>query len=308
MKATAHTEVYRPWSGRVEEGRLRFAPLLRTLVRTSVKRKLPLIVLYAPVVIGTIIFSFVVYAGFAIGQGETPSALGQGGDLIGALTSRMVSSTARQLLDVRDKVVGFHLATNVFSLFVVAWYGAGQIAEDRRLGAHLLYFARPIDRRDYLLAKFLTVAFFGALASVVPGLVICSVAVFASPEWSFLTEQWRVIVHTVTFGALTATLLASIVLAVSSLASRRTFALLGVFGYVLVSAALGRLLAVLQHERDFLAINPLQSCARVAGWLFGLKRNFPRIELTWALVSIGVTLLVAWWILWRRVRRMEVVA
>lgn len=308
MKAAAHTDVYRPYRGTAATSRWRFLALARTGIRTALKRKLPLLLLFAPLGIATVIFSFVVYAGFAMGQGETPSAFGQGGDLIGALTSQILSTTTKQLLDVRDKVIGFHLATNLFSLLAIAWYGAGLIAEDRRLGAHLLYFARPLTRLDYALAKFLVVAFFGALASIVPGLVICTVAVFASPEWSFLTQQGEVIVDTVAFGTLTTVVLSSVVLAVSSLASRRTFALLGVFGFVLFSSALGNVLAVVQHERDFRAIGLLPSMARVAAWIFDMRRGFPRFEVGYAWLAVSVAFVASWVILWTRVRRLEVVA
>ena len=77
----------------------------------------------------------------------------------------------------------------LFALLATAWYGSGLFCEDRRAGAHQLYFARPITRLDYFLGKFLVAAFFGACAILVPALVICLVASFSSPEWSFLKEE-----------------------------------------------------------------------------------------------------------------------
>src|SRR6188508_2919932 len=90
----------------------------------------------------------------------------------------------------------------LFALLAVAWYGAGVLAEDRRLGAHLLYFARPLTRLDYFLGKFLTVAFFGALASLVPGLFICLVAAWSSPKWSFIREESDVLWQTCAYASI----------------------------------------------------------------------------------------------------------
>jgi len=308
VKAATHTEVYRPYAGTLRTSRFRFLALARTCIRTAARRKLPLVILLAPPTIATVIYAFVVYTSFAIEQGSTPEAFGSGGDLLAFLGSKVMNSTARQLIQVRDTIVNFHLATNVFSLLLVAWYGAGQIAEDRRSGAHLLYFARPLTRLDYVLAKLTTVAFFGSLGALVPGLVICVVATFASPQWSFLTQQWDVILATIGFGALSTLVTSAIVLAVSSLASRRTFALIGVFAYVMLSGALGGILAALQRERDFRAIGILQSCARVAAWMFDIPRGFPRFSLELACLSIGITMCLCAWIVWTRVKRLEVVA
>ena len=308
MKAVANTEVYRRFEGGVRLSRLRSLPLARAGIRTLARRKLPLVVLLAPLAIATVIFSFVVYTRFALEAGTTPSALGGEGGAAGALAATMMASAAQNMIQVREMIVAVHLGTNVFSLLLMAWFGAGLIAEDRRVGAHLLYFARPLTKLDYLLGKFLTVAFFGALGALLPGLVICTVAAFASPEWSFLKQESDVILATIGFGTLWTVLVSSVVLAVSSLASRRTFALVGVFAFVLFTGALAAILAQVQRESDFRALSPFMSAARVAAWMFDLGRGAPRWSLPWAWTSVGATVLLAWIVLAWRARRLEVVA
>src|SRR5262245_64443084 len=103
---------------------------------------------------------------------------------------------AKTIIQVREQIVIFHIAMSLFTLLVIAWFGAGLIADDRRLGAHLLYFARPLSRSGYLVAKFLTLFFFGGIAVVAPGLVICIVATFASPDFGFLREEGSLIPRT----------------------------------------------------------------------------------------------------------------
>ncbi len=307
MKASTHTEVYRPFRGPLAPRRLRFVPLLAAGIKTACKKRLPLVLLLAPLAIGTVIFSFTVYAGFAIQEGAPPSALGSSGGAVSVIGQTLMGQRARQLIQARDMIVNFHLATNGFALLLMAWYGAGVLAEDRRLNAHLLYFARPLSRFDYLLGKFLTIAFFGVLGTIVPGLVICTVATFASPEWSFLKEEYDVIFSTLGFGLVCTTLIASIVLCVSSFATRRTFALIGVFATFMLTFALASILARLQRDSDFRMLSPMLATVRIATSMFSIKDGPMNWNLTLAWISAGSYVATAWFLVWVRTRRMDVV-
>ncbi|MDZ4774223.1 MAG: hypothetical protein SGI72_13920 [Planctomycetota bacterium] len=307
MKASTHTEVYRPFRGELTTRRMRFVPLLSSNLKTATKKRLPLVLLFAPLAIGTVIFSFTVYAGFAIQAGDPPSALGGGASIASIIGQALVSQRTQQLIQAREMIVNFHLATNMFSLLLMAWYGAGVLAEDRRLGAHLLYFARPLSRFDYLLAKFLVIATFGVLGAVVPGLVICTVATFASPEWSFLREEYDVIFSTIGFGLLWTVLVSSIVLCVSSLASRRSFALVGVFAVFMLTSATASIMAAMQRDSDFRALSPMLSAVRLATSIFELKARHASWNLTLAWSSVGAYILISWTLVWLRTRRMDVV-
>ena len=308
MKASANTEVYRPFKGTARTRHWRFVPLLAACIKTATKKRLPLVLLFGPLAIGTVIFAFVVYSSFAIQAGSPPSALGQPNGLVGAVGAALFAGRADQLIKAREMIVNFHLATNVFSMLLITWYGAGVLAEDRRLGAHLLYFARPLSRFDYLTAKFLSIAFFGALGAVLPGLVICTIATFASPEWSFIRSEYDVVLATVGFGSLWTVLVSSIVLCVSSLASRRMFALIGVFGVFMLVTATGNILAVLQKDPDFRALSPFMAAERIAVFLFDLKRRRAGMDLDLAWISVSSAILVSWIVTWWRVKRMDVVS
>ena len=176
MKAEMHGETWRPWSGTLDGQRLRFGPIVRAGLRIALRKKLPLVLLFLPPVVATIIFSFVVYTVAALAQGMVPAGLGAAGGAMGQALGGGQNSLAgdfvQQLVRVRERIVGFHLSTDLFSLLLMAWFGAGLLAEDRRSGAHLLYFARPLTRTDYLLGKFSIVALFGVLGSMLPGLVL----------------------------------------------------------------------------------------------------------------------------------------
>ncbi|MEO6595636.1 MAG: hypothetical protein ABIP94_12860 [Planctomycetota bacterium] len=307
MKAVANTEVYRPFAGPLRFSRLRALPLARANIKTALKRKLPLVILLAPIAIATVIFAFVVYTRFALEAGAPPSALGVQRNVAGALAATMMASAAQRMIETREMIVAFHLATNGFSLLLMAWFGSGLVADDRRLGANLLYFARPLTKLDYLLAKFLTVGFFGTLGALLPGVVICTVAAFASPEWSFVEQESDVILATFGFGLLMTTVVSSLVLAVSSLSQRRTFALIGVFAWFLITNAMATILSALQHEQDLRVLSPFFAAIRVAASMFDVRGAPPwSLPLSW--LCLGATVALSWLVCWVRVRKLEVVA
>jgi len=311
--ASTNTEIYRPYRGTLSTSGTRFLALVRSGVSAAVKNKLPLVVLFAPPAIATVIFSFVVYARFSLEAGAMPSALG-GPSPAGAIAAGF----ARTLIQVRDQIALFHVSMSYFTLLVIAWFGAGLIAEDRRAGAHLLYFSRPLTRSGYLAAKFLTLFLFALIAVLAPSLVICTVATFASPEWSFLKEEGRVVPASIVYAFLWASVWSSVMLAISSLFSSRTFALVGSFAFFAVSGAVSVLLVVLQRDPRFLMLSLQGHFQRIAVWIFDLRRfghasrgsgDHPAFEVgwdvRWSFLAVAAVAGIAWIILIARVRRLE---
>jgi hypothetical protein len=303
--ASTHTEIYRRFHGELARPRWRSAPIFRTGWAVATKRKLALL-LYFPPAIATVIFSFVVYGKFALESGVTPDVLGAGGGGVS-----MVGAAASTLIQVRDQILLCNVSVGFFALLIMGWYGSGLIAEDRRLGAHLLYFARPITYVDYALAKFCVVSSFGLIAVLVPGLVICLVAALASPHWSFLTQQGWVVLDTIAFGCVWTLVVASTILAISSLADRKTFALAGTFGFFMISQGVALLLSGIQHDRRWLMVGPIFDLRRVGMAIFGVERLIG-MRMEWDVggswLALAALVALSWAIVLFRVRRMEVVA
>jgi hypothetical protein len=142
---------------------------------------------------------------------------------------------------------------------------------------------------------------------MLPGLVIITVAVAASPDWSFLQQEGSVIWKTLLFGGAWTIVVSSVVLAVSSLASRRSYALAGVFAFFMFSGAISQLLARLLKDRDWLALSPVQCGIRIAEALFDLKMPVRDWNTTIAWTSWALMVGVSWAIIVWRTRRLEVV-
>lgn len=298
--ARTDTEIYRRFRGTVSLSEPRSLSIARAGISTATRNKLALVILFAPPAIATVIFSFVVYARFAIEAGSTPSALG-GPSPAGAIAAGF----ARTLIQVRDQIVGFHIAMSLFTLLVIAWFGAGLIAEDRRAGAHLLYFSRPLTLSGYLAGKFLTLLVFSLAAVLVPSLVICAVATFASPEWSFLKEEGEIIPASIGFACLWAGVWSSVMLAISSLSSSRTFALVASFAFFAVTGAVAALLVALERDPSYLMLSLQGHFLRIAEWMFGLRHHQHTWDVRWSFGTLLAVVLTAWAILFHRARRME---
>jgi ABC-type transport system involved in multi-copper enzyme maturation permease subunit len=308
--AEAHLEVYRRFKGSLREHPLRFWPIWTSGLRTAVKQRKALLILYAPPVIATVIFSFVVYMALTLaGQLEQGAPFGEGGDLGERLTQQMILAAANEglkMLEVVNQMIEFNKGVGLFALLAVAWFGSGLFCEDRKAGAHQLYFARPITRLDYFAGKFLVAAFFSLCAMLVPMLVICLVASFASTDWAFLKEQWDVIPRSAAFSLLWTVVMTSIVLLASSLAPRRSFALIGVFGFLFVSQAVAAILGELVDTRLH-AVGVMEDLHALSYAVFG-REGKALVSAGDAWLAIAVLVASCWLVIAGRLRRLEVVA
>jgi ABC-type transport system involved in multi-copper enzyme maturation permease subunit len=305
LRAETHLEVYRPFSGELREDGARFWPLAATGLSTALKQRKALFILYLPALIVTVILCFVVYIKFtaeAALDGEIEEEL----DLQGQLIKGMVLAQSKQLLDVVNLILEFSKGMGGFALLAVAWFASGLFCEDRKAGAHQLYFARPITRLDYFLGKFLIAAFFAACAMLVPLLAVCIAAVFSSPEWSFLEHEWDVFLRVIAFSALWTVVASSLVLTASSLASRKSFALLGVFAFVMISVPVAGTLNQFVDSR-LLAVALLVDLDSLARWFFDRPQD-DGVSVGSAWTAVITMLVVCWALIGWRLRRLEVVA
>ena len=313
MTAETHQEVYRPFVGQLEERRWRGWPIFASGLRTALKQRRALLLLYAPPAIATVIFSFVVYLSFAIKQeveSEEPFELQPGIDLkeqLGRQVAKGIYAEGLKLLEVTNQIIEFNKAMAFFAVLAVAWFGSGLFCEDRKAGAHQLYFSRPITRLDYYTGKFATASFFSLCAMLVPMLVICIVASVTSPEWSFVKEQWDVFPRGVAFSLVWTAAVVSVVLLSSSLASRKGFALIGVFAFFFLSEAISNALGFLA-DRRFLALSLMRDLNAIGYALFDRPDPWTEVSahLAWGFV-LGLIALASL-VIGARLRRLEVVA
>lgn len=298
--ASTHTEIYRRFKGEIAARAWRFAPVYQADVRVATRKKLPLVLLFSVPTIAGIVFSFIVYAKFQLESGEGSNVLPGGIGMAGAMAGRMI--------EVREQISQFNAQTRWFALLVVAWFGAGLIANDRKAGAHLLYFSRPLTRLDYFLGHYLSVCTFGLYAVLAPTLLICVVAGFSSPEFAFFKNDWDLIVATVAYSLVVVGTLSAITLAISSLVRRKSFALVALVGLLVCTGAIGAILRNLQHDRDFFMVSLWSNFSRVGYAMFEIEQRWYAWPASYSFAILGAWLVAALATIALRLRRVEVVA
>lgn len=299
MTSTTHTEIYRRMRGELRSRAVRWWPLFIADIRAAQRKKLPLLLLFSLPTIAGVVFSFVVYAKYTLESGNVPG--------VGEPAARGVAMAVGSMLEVRTQIAQFNIQCAIFALLVIAWFGAGMIAEDKRAGAHLLYFSRPLTRLDYFVGHFLSVCTMGLCAVLAPGLMICIVATFTSPDFAFLKDDWELVLATIGYSLLFVSTLSALVLAVSSLASRKAFALVATFALLLGSTAVGGALRGMKQDEDYFMASLNFNFQRIGDWMFDKESVFdwdPAYSL-WIVCGVMLASLLVCAL---RLRRLEVVA
>ena len=297
--ATTHTEVYRGFNGQLVKRPLRWLPLFLSEFKVATRKKLPLMMLYGPVAIGCIVTSVLVYLKSSLDgvvSGDIPTM---------DMASTMALAAAKSMFEVRVLIERFYQSMSIFCLLAATWYGAGLICEDRRVNAHLLYFSRPLTRLDYFLGKFCAVASFGAFAMLVPGLIICAMAVLNSKDYAFIREQGDVIVNSALFALLWIATVSSLVLAVSSLAHKKTFAMVGSLGFFLISGIVVAVLSDIGGIQSAVYLSLPRNLETISTWLLSRPGTEWTSEVQGAFLATAGFNTLALLIVARRLKRME---
>ncbi|MCA9001505.1 MAG: ABC transporter permease subunit, partial [Planctomycetes bacterium] len=199
-------------------------------------------------------------------------------------------------------------------------YGSRLIAEDRHQSANLLYFARPITPLRYILGKFGTAAAIGLLTLLVPALLICGQAALSSPDWAFLKESPGVILAVLWYGLLWMLVMSSLVLTISSFFKGRNMALVCSFVLMFLLHGIALPVAEATGNHKFALLSVLQNLQEISRWAFyegSILTNFAEQQAGMShfdnpiglhFAALGIMILLSWILLYRNVKRMEVIA
>jgi ABC-type transport system involved in multi-copper enzyme maturation permease subunit len=303
VKAETHTEVYRPFLGTIRPHPPRTLTLAWSGVRVGFRKKLPALILFTIPAITTVVISFLVQLKFDAEAGTVGSLAGAESKAqaraIGALLSNQLGAVEELILQLLRQI-------QPFVVLAMGWYGSGLIAEDKKLRANLLYFARPLTRWTYFLGKLGTVTFWGACAVIVPVNIVCGVATFSSPDWSFLTERWDTILKLESYAVLLVLVHGLLVLAISSLCDRRNHALAGLFGFYFLTSAGAEAMSELLDAGSWRLLSIPRNFERISVALFDTPAFWVDWPLEASLWSLGFLVLATVFVLSRQTKKMEV--
>lgn len=216
---------------------------------------------------------------------------------------------AGRVLPVDGRLFGDFLNQQLgITLLLTIFGGAGLVANDLRTGAIVMYLARPLTRRDYVLGKLGVTLLLNLGVTLVPALALYLVALGLAPDlflhWSLAWISPAIVLHAAVM-SLSVSLLG---LAASALTRRATAAGIGLFAFV---AGLELVRQVLEHgfdrpEGTLLSVQDnLRNLARA---LFGLADRAEPVS--WAASALVVALLAVGCllVLRQRVRAVEIVS
>jgi ABC-2 type transport system permease protein len=277
-----YEQTYRRYEAREPLRQLRFWPITREALRLVLAKRafLGLLALSLLPVIGRVIQIYVVT--------RFPEA------------GRVLPVDGRLFGDFLNQQVGF-------TLFLTIFGGAGLVANDLRTGAIVMYLARPLTRRDYVVGKLGVTFLLNLTVTLAPGLLLYAIALALAPEQFAKWELWW-IAPAIAAQALVMSLSVSLLgLAVSALTKSARVSGLGFFAFIIGLELVRR---VLDHGFDlpWATLLSLQDNLRnLARALFGLTDRSSTVP--WlasaaviALLAVGCLL-----ILRRRVRAVEVI-
>ncbi len=86
----------------------------------------------------------------------------------------------------------FRYPQSLLVVFLIGFIAPGLISRDIRSRALLLYFSRPIGKREYLLGKLMIPAIFLMLITTLPALTLYVFGLFLSPDLTVVMDTWDV--------------------------------------------------------------------------------------------------------------------
>lgn len=212
---------------------------------------------------------------------------------------------------------GFLQSGIPIAMILAALAGAPLIAEDRRARSLALYFSRPITHTDYVVGKFLAVAFFLALLLVTPPLLMyLTDASLAKAPGAFQEGFPSFLTSLVVPGAAVA-LFSAMSLGASAVSRRPPYAAFLVLGAVFLSSGLGHALArEVFHDGRWFLLSPTQALQRIAAEVMpvpassGIRipRRLAEVGVGWAWGSVGAWTALGFLLVVLKVRRAEVVS
>jgi hypothetical protein len=215
---------------------------------------------------------------------------------------------------------GFHIASRTFDpasprfyldvlrnetvwvLMFTVFIGSGLIARDQRVNAIEGYLAKPLTVLDYVLGKFLVIAFFLSCVTLFPCLLLWLADWLLSSEAGYVQRILPQLGRIVVLSLLVIATCGLTVLAVSSLTKSDKVAALMWIGGNTVLFLVGKMMSKMLQRPDLALISPFEAALAIGRRWFDLESVDGEDSTLTAGWVLGAYLLVSTIILFARVR------
>jgi len=118
------------------------------------------------------------------------------------------------------------------------------VCRDLRFRTLALYFTRPVERDDYAIARIGALTAATLVITVVPTLLLfVGTSLTADSAWGYLTDEWLQLPALLVSGLATALYASAVGIAIACHTHRRSYAMGGIVGFFIITAAIGAILA-----------------------------------------------------------------
>ena len=193
-------------------------------------------------------------------------------------------------------------------VFITLIYaGSGLICNDFRNNLMEVYFSKPLNWRDYVMGKVMTLVTIGMALSAIPALFMALLHVLFVPTLEELGKTLVLVLPTIGFSLIFVLSFSLAILASSSLINSSRFASIAIFLLGFVDITIGVLLAVLTREQNYLALAFPVSLNHLGELMFREARYDNPIDVAWpwptlfVLIVCGASLAI----ICKKVRRAE---
>lgn len=190
-----------------------------------------------------------------------------------------------------------------YIILMLVFAGTGLIANDRKHNAFSLYFSKPVSLMDYISGKFIILSFYSLVISLVPGLLLFIIRLLLATDTAFLKTYYWVPFSIIASSLIIVLTLGSLAMGLSSLAARSHSAAV-LFFAILVFPELLRLIFPGVKVIGLLSLQA--DLKQITTGLFGLAAPYP-MERGLSVLVLVMVIAVSIFILWRRVRPVEVI-
>ena len=204
-------------------------------------------------------------------------------------------------------VLGFFPRNVLYYPILAALLVGGVISEDRNHGTSALYFSRPISRFDYIMMKYISVAFIQAIVVLFNLFLYYFVEILSMGRgWAWIIDTFPLFLAAFAGGTLLVITYTSIGLGLSSVSKGKFFPGIGLVAIVLGTKTLAILVSSL-FERDIMyLLSPYDCLAHVGQALIGTQTTYDQYSWTWSLASLFAMNAIFLYMMSSRVASMEV--
>ena len=218
---------------------------------------------------------------------------------VAVVVTAIRSATGESVMDYLE----FPDAVSVLTILFCAVVAPELVSRDLRTGVLPLYFARPLRRTDYALAKLAALVAAVWLLLAGPQLVMYLGGVFGVDGWRAAWDETVDFLAGLGYAALHAVVIGAIALLVASLVGRRAVAAGAIVASFLVTLPVVGVLEELSGEtgRQLAGLaSPLTLLFGLYGWFSGLTDPYPGRFAGWYVaVTVGLVATCVGLLMWR---------